>query len=96
MIRAWKVKSFLRGQKQPKLDSVIGIEKDVLQREIQAIGDEQRRLEAQIGLVNEKIRQEAGARFMGKMEIEIKAILLAYAVQKSEQLGRYCESYKLC
>jgi hypothetical protein len=46
LIHAWKVKTFLKGQKHQKLDSVIGIEKDTLQREISVIAEEIKRLEA--------------------------------------------------
>jgi hypothetical protein len=44
---------------------------------------ELKRLEELIAFINQKISQEAGTRFTGKLEKEIRAILIAYAVQKN-------------
>lgn len=95
LIRAWKIKKLVSGQKQQKIDSVNGIEKDNLLRELQSINDEMKMLESQIKNLNTKIVADIDAIFTHKIKSDIHAVLVGYAVQKSEQLNSYSESFSV-
>jgi hypothetical protein len=93
-IHAWKIKTFVAGQKEQKMSqSNNPIDRDNLEREIVFVKEDIQGLEERIAAINDRICSEIEIIFAQKLTKDLNKILVSYARTKTQQLLQYRQSF---